>query len=238
MERVAEGVELLRLRPPSRPQRLTNIYFLADDGGVVVYETGSAGAAKDIRRAASERGGIKRIVLSHAHADHRGGAAHLDAPILCHPAERPGAEGDGWEAQGFDYSKVRNPLVRAIAPRVLRNMDGGPLEIAGELGDGDTVAGFEVLHLPGHTPGLIGLWRSSDRVAIVSDAVFVFDPLSTLGLPGRVRLPPPAVRPDDEAARESLRRIAALDPATLWLGHYGPVKGDVRRQLEEASAGP
>ena len=237
-ERVADGVELLRLRPSGRPQRLTNIYLLKDGDGVAVYETGSASAAKSIERAASERGGITRIVLSHAHADHRGGAAGLDAPVLCHPAERPGAEGDGWEADGFDYSKVRSPIVRALAPRVVRRMDGGPLTIAGELGEGDEVAGFQVLHLPGHTPGLIGLWRSSDRVAIVSDAVFVFDPLSTFALPGGVRLPPPAVRPDDAAARESMRRIAALDPATLWVGHYGPVTGDVRGQLEEAAEGP
>ena len=237
MERVADGVELLRLRPPSRLQRLTNIYLLADGDGVAVYETGSEKAAPDIERAAAERGGITRIVLSHAHADHRGGAAHLDAPVLCHPDERPGAEGDGWESVGFDYSKVRNPIVRAMAPRVVRNMDGGPLTIAGELREGDAVAGFEVLHLPGHTPGLIGLWRASDRVAIVSDAVFVFDPLTTLGLAGRVRLPPPAIRPDDAAARESMRRIAALDPATVWIGHYGPVTGDVRRQLEEAAEG-
>jgi hydroxyacylglutathione hydrolase len=238
MERVAEGVELLRLRPPGRPQRLTNIYLLADDGGVAVFETGAQTAARHIERAAGERGGIKRIVLSHAHADHRGGAAHLDAPVFCHPDERPGAEGDGWEATGFDYSKVRNPIVRALGPRVVSRMDGGPLEVAGELREGDAVAGFEVLHLPGHTPGLIGLWRASDRMAIVSDAVFAFDPFTTFALAGPVRLPPPAVRPDDAAARESMRRIAALDPASVWLGHYGPVTGDVRRQLEEAADGP
>jgi glyoxylase-like metal-dependent hydrolase (beta-lactamase superfamily II) len=218
-------------------QRTTNIYLLDDDGGVVVYETGSAGAAGAIRRAAAERGGITRIVLSHAHADHRGGASRLDAPIFCHPDERPGAEGDGWAKDGFDFSKLRNPLVRAVTPLVLRAMDGGPLDVAGTLAEGDSVAGFQILHLPGHTPGQVGLWRESDRLAIVSDAVFVWDPFSIAGLPGRVRLPPPAVRPDDTAARASMRRIAALDPATVWLGHYGPVTGDVPAQLEHAADG-
>lgn len=237
MEGVGEGVEVLRLRAPSRIQKTTNIYLLEDDGDVLVYETGSVGAADAIRQAATERGGIKRIVLSHAHADHRGGASRLDAPIFCHPDERPGAEGDGWAKEGFDFSKVGNPLVRALAPRVLRDMDGGPLEVAGPLVEGDSVAGFRILHLPGHTPGQIGLWRESDRLAIVSDAVFVWNPFSIAGLSGRVRLPPPAIRPDDVAARASMRRIAALDPATVWLGHYGPVTGDVRAQLDRAADG-
>jgi glyoxylase-like metal-dependent hydrolase (beta-lactamase superfamily II) len=114
-------------------------------------------------------------------------------------------------------------------------MDGGPLKIAGTLADGDTVAGFRVLHLPGHTPGLIGLWRETDRLAIVSDAVFVFDPFTTAALAGRVRLPPPAVRPFPDAARQSVRRIAELEPSTVWFGHYGPLTGDVRSQLSRVA---
>ena len=43
MERAGEGVEVLRLRSPGRIQRTTNIYLLQDDGGVVIYETGSVG---------------------------------------------------------------------------------------------------------------------------------------------------------------------------------------------------
>jgi glyoxylase-like metal-dependent hydrolase (beta-lactamase superfamily II) len=237
MERAGEGVEVLRLRAPGHVQKATNIYLLHDDGGVAVYETGSVGAARPIREVAAQRGGVTRIVLSHAHPDHRGGAARLDAPIFCHADERPGAEGDGWVNDGFDLSKVRNPLVRAITPRVLREMDGGPLAIEGSLADGDTVAGFKVLHLPGHTPGQIGLWRESDRLAIVSDAVFMWNPFSIGGFPGEVRLPPPPIRPDDDAARASLRRIAALDPAAVWLGHYGPVTGEVPGQLERAAGG-
>jgi glyoxylase-like metal-dependent hydrolase (beta-lactamase superfamily II) len=235
VDRAGDGVEVLRVRALGRLQRTTNIYLIEDDGGVVVYETGSIAAAEAIRQVADRRGGLSRILLSHAHADHRGGASRLEAPILCHPDELHGAEGDGWAKDGFDFSKINNPIVRALTPLVLRQMDGGPLKVAGTLTDGDIVAGFEVLHLPGHTPGQIGLWRESDRLAIVSDAVFVWDPFSIAGLPGPVRLPPPAVRPDDAAARASLRRIAALDPATVWLGHYGPITRHVRDQLERAA---
>jgi hydroxyacylglutathione hydrolase len=236
-ERVADGVWVLRLRPPSRLRRLTNVFLLEDEGGVTLFDSGSVGMAPAIERASAEHGGVRRVLLSHAHADHRGGAAKLGAPVLCHPDERADVEGDGGHHY-FDYSKVRNPLVRRIAPGALEQMDGGPLQVGGTVSEGDEIAGFRVLHLPGHAPGQIGLWRERDRLAIVSDAVFVFDPFTTLALPGRVRLPIQPVRPLDEEARASMRRIAALDPASVWLGHYGPITGNVRPQLERAANGP
>ena len=236
MERVAAGLHVLRLRPPfPRVQRITNVYLLDDDGGVTVFEAGSARNREVIESAAAERGGIKRIVLSHSHADHRGGAAEIDAPIFCHPDERADAEGDGGEHY-FDFSKVRNPLVRALAPSTAARMDGGPLTIAGTVAEGDEIAGFRVLHLPGHAPGQIGLWRESDRLAIVSDTLFVFNPFSVLAIPGEPRMPPAAVRPLPDAARESIRKVAALDPAVVWIGHYGPIEGDARSKLERAAA--
>jgi hydroxyacylglutathione hydrolase len=234
VEAVADGVWVLRLRPPGRAQRLTNVYLLEEDGGVTAFDSGSEGMGPAIASAAAERGGLRRVVLSHAHADHRGGASRLGAPVFCHPDERADVEGDGG-AHYFEWSKVRSPLIRAIGPGALRRMDGGPLAVEGTLSEGDTVAGFEVLHLPGHAPGLIGLWRAGDRLALVSDAVFVFDPFTVLGRPGRPRIASPAVRPYPDAARESVRRIAALDPASVWLGHYGPLTGQVRAALDEAA---
>jgi glyoxylase-like metal-dependent hydrolase (beta-lactamase superfamily II) len=234
VERVAEGVEVLRLRPVARAQKLTNIYFLREGDRVILYESGSVQMAGAIERAAAERGGISQVVISHAHADHRGGASKLGAPVLCHPDERADVEGDAG-VHYFDWSKVRNPLIRAIGPGTLERMDGGPLQVAGTVAEGDTVAGVQVLHLLGHAPGLIGLWRGSDRLAIVSDAVFLWDPFSLAGLPGPARMPPPAVRPMPDAARASIRRIASLDPASVWVGHYGPITGDVRSQLERAA---
>ena len=234
---MADGVYVLRLRPPRRIQRLTNIYLLTDGGRVTVFDTGSRDMASAIARAAAPHGRIERVVLSHAHADHRGGASGLGAPVVCHSDERGDVEGDGGERY-FDYGKVRNPLIRALAPATLKRMDGGPLPVAETVVEGDTVAGFEVLHLPGHAPGLIGLWRASDRLALVSDAVFVFDPFSVTAAPGAPRIAPPAVRPDPEAARQSVRRIAALDPSAVWLGHYGPLSGDVRGNLERTAEAP
>lgn len=236
LERVADGVEVLRLRPPMRAQKLTNVYLLEEDGQVTLFDTGSVQMADAIRVAAEERGGIGRIVLSHSHVDHRGGASKLDAPVVCHPDDVADVEGDAGHHY-FDFSKVGNPLIRRIAPGAAERMDGGPVKVADTISEADTVAGFQVLHLPGHAPGQIGLWRESDRLAIVADAVFVFDPFTITAAPGRARIAPPATRPDDAAARASVRKVADLDPATVWIGHYGPLTGDIRAQLDEAAAG-
>jgi glyoxylase-like metal-dependent hydrolase (beta-lactamase superfamily II) len=147
LERVADGVEVLRLRGPGRVQKLTNVYFLEDEGGLTLFDSGSVQMAGAIERAAGERGGIGRIVLSHAHADHRGGASKLGAPVVCHPDEVADVEGPDAGEHYFRFDEVRNPIVRAMAPNVLHRMDGGPLSVAETVAEGGTVAGFEVLHL-------------------------------------------------------------------------------------------
>ena len=90
--------------------------------------------------------------------------------------------------------------------------DGGPVKIAGTVSEGDDVAGFEVVHLPGHAPGLIGLWRESDRFALVSDTFYTVDPQT--GRHGHARVPHRAFNWDTEVARASIRKLAALQPAT------------------------
>jgi hydroxyacylglutathione hydrolase len=93
-----------------------------------------------------------------------------------------------------------------------------------------------VIELPGHAPGLIGLFRESDRLALVSDVVYTIDPLT--GRKGGPRIPHPAFDADTEMARASIRRLAELDPSIVWAGHAGPVSGDVVGQLRQAAAAP
>ena len=185
-----------------------------------------------IALAAAELGGLTRVVLGHSHADHRGAAARLGVPVLCHPAEKDDAQGDGGEHY-FDISRL-NPIGRLLLPRLLPTWDGGPVTISGTLDEGDEIAGFQVIHLPGHAPGLIGLWRESDRLALVSDCFYTLDPQT--GLKGKARVPHAAFNWDTEQARASIRKLAALEPATAWAGHTEPLRGDVRSQLETAAA--
>jgi glyoxylase-like metal-dependent hydrolase (beta-lactamase superfamily II) len=199
---------------------------------VTVFDAGIRAMGNAIAAAAGARGGVMRVVLGHAHPDHRGAAAGLRAPVFCHPAERDDAEGDGG-VHYMDFARLRPP-VRWVVPRLLESWDGGPVEIAGTLEEGDDVAGFRVVHLPGHAPGLIALWRESDRLVLSSDCFYVIDEFSR---PCPPVVPHPAYNLDTEQARASVRKLAALEPATAWPGHTNPLSGDVRAQLEAAANG-
>jgi hydroxyacylglutathione hydrolase len=171
-------------------------------------------------------------VLGHGHADHRGAAPGLGAPVFCHPDEVADAESDGG-AHYFDFSKLQRAFARFMMPRLLPRWDGGPVKTEGTVKEGEEIAGFKVVHFPGHAPGLIGLWRESDRLALVSDTVYTLDPET--GRHGAPRVPHAAFNKDTEQARASIRKLAAMEPAAVWPGHAHPVVGDVRQQLERAA---
>jgi glyoxylase-like metal-dependent hydrolase (beta-lactamase superfamily II)/predicted ester cyclase len=234
IEPVADRVWLVR----GDIKKAMNVYLIEDDGGVTVFDAGTKAMPSAIAAEAAKLGGVKRVVLGHGHADHRGAAPGLRAPVYCHPDEVADAESDGG-LHYFDFSTLRafapGTLVapRYVMPTLLRIWDGGPVQIEGTLSEGDHVAGFEVRHFPGHAPGLIGLWRESDRLALVSDTFYTTDPET--GHPGPPRVPHPAYNKDTEQARESIRKLAAMEPAAAWPGHANPLTGDVRAQLEQAA---
>lgn len=233
LEKVADGVWLLR----GDFRGAMNIYFLEDGDGVVQFDAGTKGMRRKARAAAAQLGGVKRVVLGHAHADHRGTAPYMEAPVLCHAAEVADAEGDAAIAPYFDLSRLPVAWVRWIYPLLLRRWDGGAVKIADTVAEGDEVAGFRVIHFPGHAPGLIGLWRESDRVALVSDVVYLVDSGRLKPLPeGEASVPHPAWAWDHGQAKESVRRLAALDPKVLGTGHEHPLHGEsLRGTLERAA---
>jgi len=229
-ERIAEGVWLVR---GGFPAKLMNVYLIEDGGGVTVFDAGISAMTGAVAAAGADLGGIRRVVLGHADADHRGAAPGLGAAVLCHEADRAAAESASPFRSYWDFGRLRLP-VNLVMPRLLRHWDGGAVRIAGVVAEGDEVAGFRVLHLPGHAPGLIGLFRESDRLALCSDCIYTFD--VETGIPGPPRVPHPAFNLDTDQARASIRRLAGHDPAAVWAGHTGPLRGDVRAQLERVAA--
>jgi hydroxyacylglutathione hydrolase len=227
-ELVAEGVWVVQGQPGR-----CNVYLLEDDGGVTLFDAGARTMTRAVASAGAKLGGIRRVVLGHGHTDHRGTAPALGVPVLCHPDEVLDAEGSG----GFRYwpqglAGLPTPLRQAH--RLLHRFawDGGPVTISGTLDEGDQVAGFRVVHLPGHAPGMIALWRESDRLALSSDCFYT---LNMLGRDCAPRLPEQIYNFDTDQARASIRKLAALEPAAAWPGHAKPVTGDVRSQLERAA---
>ena len=233
LDRVADGVWLLR----GDLRGAMNIYFIEDGDGVVQFDAGTRSMRRKASEAARELGGLKRIVLGHAHADHRGTAPYLGAPVFCHPDEVTDAEGDKAVTPYFNLSLLPVAPVRWIYPLLLRRWDGGAVKVNGTVTEGDEVAGFKVLHFPGHAPGLIGLWRESDRVALVSDVVYFVDSARLKPLPhGEASVPHPAFAWNHQEAKRSLRRLAELEPLVVGAGHEMPLRGDDLRPVLEAAA--
>ena len=229
LERVADGVWLLRGGIP----REMNVYLIEDEGGgVTLFDAGISSMTSAVATAAAPLGGINRIVLGHADADHRGTAPGLGAPVYCHPADRDAAESDDPARAYFRFERLGIPA-RWAYPRLLRFWDGGAVEIAGTVKEGDDVSGFRVVHLPGHAPGLIALFRERDRLALTSDCFYVIDPETSRKVPPGP--PHPAFNHDLEQARASIRKLAALEPSAAWPGHADALTGDVRAQLERAA---
>jgi hydroxyacylglutathione hydrolase len=234
-EQIADDVWLVR---GGAPIRAMNVYLVRDahpgsgEPGVLAFDAGIKQMASAIARGAAQLGGLTRIVLGHAHTDHRGSAALLGVPVWCHTDERADAEGH-CGTKNFDMGALP-PLGRLACSVLTPYWDAGPVKVAATLTGGDDVAGFEVVHLPGHTPGQIGLWRASDRLALTSDCFYTLDPVTTRR--GAPRVPHRAFNRDTELARASIRKLAALEPANAWPGHALPLTGDVAGQLEHAAA--
>jgi steroid delta-isomerase-like uncharacterized protein len=227
-EPVADGVWVVRGGFPSKSM---NVYLVRDGDGVMLYDAGIKAMTGAVAAAGASLGGITRVLLGHGHPDHRGVAPYLDVPVLCHPDNREDAEGDGG-MRYFDFGKLK-PYAKPVFPYLLRMWDGGPVTIADTVDEGAEIAGFEVVALPGHAPGLIGLWRAADRLALVSDCFYTLDPQT--GIHGHPRVPHAAFNHDTEQARASIRKLAAMEPAAAWAGHADPLTGDVRGQLERAA---
>jgi len=225
---VAEGVWLVQGQPGR-----CNVFLIEDSGGITLFDAGARTMTRAVAGAGARLGGIRRIVLGHGHTDHRGTAPGLGVPVICHPAEVEDAEGSG----GFRYwpaGLTGLPTPQRQIHRLMHRYawDGGPVKIAETLSEGDEIAGFRVIELPGHAPGQIGLFRESDRLALVSDCFYTVDMWGRSCAP---HVPEATYNFDTEQARASIRKLAAMEPSAAWPGHAKPVTGDVKRQLEVAA---
>ena len=222
--RVDDAVTLL-VEPHADPLVRCNIWHVRGRDRDLVVDTGLGVAS--LREAARDLLGHGVLaVATHYHWDHSGGL-HEFEDRLVHAAEaahfaRPPAFGalraEDFTADVLDYfDAVGYP----VAERLLTALPHAGYDLAGyrvrpapatrvvEEGDvvdlGDRV--FEVLHLPGHSPGSIGLWEASTGTLFSGDAVYEGTLLA--GLPDS----------DADAYRRTMERLATLPVAVVHAGH-------------------
>jgi hydroxyacylglutathione hydrolase len=212
VKQVAEGVWALAGLPPNA----INVFLVGD----VLVDAGTRFAKNRILR--QLRGhAVHTHVLTHAHPDHQG-ATHavcerLNIPVWC-------GQNDADAVEHPELIRERQP--GASINRVIWRVWAGPGHpVERRLHEGDEVAGFKVIDVPGHSEGHIALWRESDRVLIAGDVLNSMNLVTTI--PG-LQEPPAAFTPDPARNRESIKRIAALEPRVACFGH-GPVWRDPAR---------
>jgi glyoxylase-like metal-dependent hydrolase (beta-lactamase superfamily II) len=208
MREVADNVWMLRLQAG-----ILNVYVVGD----VLVDAGVPWSAGTILRHLAGRE-ISAHAITHAHPDHMGASSsicdRLGIPFWVGERDVAVAEDPGLMAADFV------PLPRTPISDVFMRATSGPgRRVDRALREGDAVDGFQVIETPGHTRGHISLWREADRVLIAGDAMW--------NLP-RLTAPFALVNNDNHALRESIVKIAALEPAVACFGH-GPVLTDPAR---------
>jgi glyoxylase-like metal-dependent hydrolase (beta-lactamase superfamily II) len=230
-----------------------NVYVIEDEGGFTLFDTGigTPEGESRVREGLAALGAsparLKRILVSHGHVDHYGLAERL--------ASESGAS---VHLHREDWDKVRSPSpwpelrpidhdylarlgvpkdevayvewLRDAAESMGRRVQPGRL-VPLEAGERLRFARFEaeVLHLPGHTPGLVCLWVPERQLLFADDHVLARvspNPLLDLGREGEAKKFRALV-----AYLESARRVLALDVDWVLPGH-GPPFQEHRTVLE------
>jgi glyoxylase-like metal-dependent hydrolase (beta-lactamase superfamily II) len=176
---IAEGIHRIE---SDLGERFMCQYVIAGGERALLVDTGLADTPSDVIVPYLSRAGLEPdvVLISHADNDHVGGNrafrdAHPNALYACHENDRRWVESNealvrenyGWHAEyGFP------PM---DAGELLASMSGDSSIDVGLRG-GETIRldadrRVEVLHLPGHTLGHLGLWDERTRAAIIIDAV-------------------------------------------------------------------
>ena len=151
------------------------------------------------------------VISTHCHFDHIGGSHEFDCR-LGHRLEQdvyrqPSNENTG--VAGF----VRAETFSALPYEGFRLEDYRvqPAPLTGYLDEADVVdlgdRVFQVLHLPGHSPGSIALYEAKTKTMFSGDAIYNGDLYDT------------AYNSDKALFRESLQRLREFDVETIHGGH-------------------
>lgn len=207
MRELAEDVFSLDLYPGN----LVNAYLV---GGVLVDAATRHACGRILRELGGHR--VEAHALTHVHPDHQG-SSHAICEALNLPLWVGALEADAMESGAMEELLPRTPeTIGAIRKR------GGPGHPVGwRLREGDLVGGFEVLEVPGHSPGHLAFWRSHDRTLLVGDVVVNHDYVTAQP---RLCEPATGLSLNPLRNRRSAERLARLRPQLICFGHGPPCR--------------
>jgi glyoxylase-like metal-dependent hydrolase (beta-lactamase superfamily II) len=191
---------------------MINCFLVREDDGLTLVDTGLAGSARGIRKAARTLGApIRRIVLTHAHIDHVGSTDALtrelpDIEFVVGQRESRLLARDFSLDAGERGKKLRGfPGVKSRPTRLLN--------------DGDCIGSLQAISSPGHTPGHMAYLDVRDGSLIGGDAFTTQLGVIAAGV-FKFYFPFPALFSwNREYAAESAKKLRNLKAARLAVGH-------------------
>ena len=238
VESVVEGIRHLKIV-------FVNAYFVDTPDDWVLIDTGLPLTGWRIKSYAETLYGAgakpSAIVLTHGHFDHAGSVKDLadewDVPVYAHRLEMPYLTGKS------DYPP-QDPSVGGAIAQMSRVFPHGGVNLGnrvreiGESGEIRELPGWKFVHTPGHTAGHISIFREFDRTLIAGDALATMNLDSWTSQITEKRefcKPPAPFTTDWDAARESVEKLAALEPNVVAAGHGQPIKENTAARLKEFS---
>ncbi len=215
-------------RVPTAGDFVNSFILLESDGSVTLVDCGLKGAPPKLVAALAALGrhprDVQRIILTHAHNDHAGGAAQM---VQATSAEGVQAHGDDAEflAAGSAPPITATSAMGRFIARV-QDFSFAPVPLAHALADGeviDSLGGLQVVHTPGHTPGHISLLHPDSGVLITGDCIL--NPLSRMRWAYAVYCTSP------EQNRQSARRFADLDFSLAAFTHGPEIRDRAREKV-------
>ena len=206
-------------------------------GDWVLVDAGMPKSAKKIIEVAEDRFGTSRapsaIILTHGHFDHVGGITGLlekwNVPVYAHSLEFPYLTGDK------AYPEPDTSVEGGLLAKISSIYPNEPINIKEKLSplpdDGSIpfLPGWKWIHVPGHSPGQVALFREKDRVLISADAFITVKQDSmykVLVQKQEVCGPPVYLTTDWKLAYESVKKLNDLQPSTVIPGHGSAMSGD------------